>query len=113
MNGLPAQLALELGGIDGIAKIVPRTVRRPIEIILVTPKRTQDRAQHGQVVALAVRTHQIRLAYSPACHDRPHGGAVIVHMNPITHIAAVTIQLRTDAVDNTGNLPWNKLLDML
>lgn len=44
---------------------------------------------------LPVRTDEIRLAQAPARKDRAHSGAVVVHMDPIAHLAAIAVQLRT------------------
>ena len=113
VHGLPAELPAQLGRIDRVAEVVARTVRGPVEVVLGPSERTQDRAYDRQVVALPVRTDEIRLAQAPARKDRPHGGAVVVHMDPIAHVAAIAVQLRTAAVDNAGDLTRDELLHML
>ena len=50
----PAQLAPELGGVDGVAAVVAGAVGDPVEVLGVAPHGLQDHAQDRDVVLLAV-----------------------------------------------------------
>ena len=53
----PAQLAAQLGAVDGVAAVVAGAVAHPVEVVLRAAEGLQDLAQHGEVVALAVGTN--------------------------------------------------------
>ena len=73
---LPAELAAELGRVDGVAAVVAGSVAHPVEVALGTAEGLEDLAQDGQVVALAVGADEVGLADAAAGEDAPHGGAV-------------------------------------
>ncbi len=62
--GLPAELAQELGGVDGVAAVVSGAVGDPVEVLGVAAHRLEDHAQHGDVVLLAVGSDEVGL---PPC----------------------------------------------
>ena len=53
MRGLPAELAAELGGVDGVAAVVAGAVAHPVEVVLRAAEGLEDFAQDGQGVGVA------------------------------------------------------------
>ena len=53
VRGLPAELAAELGGVDGVAAVVDGAVAHPVEVVLRAAEGLEDFAQDGQVVGVA------------------------------------------------------------
>lgn len=54
MRRPPAELALELGAVDGVAAVVAGAVGDPVEVLGVAAHGLEDHAQDGDVVLLAV-----------------------------------------------------------
>lgn len=104
----PAQLAAQLGAVDGVAAVVAGAVAHPVEVVLRAAERPQNPAQHGEVVALAVGADQVRLAHAAARQDRPHGRRVILGVNPVAHVAPVAVELGAHAVDEVRDLARNE-----
>ena len=65
VHWLPAELGLRLGRIGRITAVVARTVLHSVEIVGILAQHGQDVAQHGQVIAFAVRADQIRFIRLP------------------------------------------------
>ena len=112
-GGLPAELAAELGRVDGVAAVVAGAVAHPVEVVLGAAEGLQDLAQDGQVVALAVGTDEVGLADAAAGEDAPHGGAVVLGVDPVADVAAVAVELGPHAVDEVGDLARDELLHVL
>ena len=110
---LPAELAAELRAVDGVAPVVPGAVAHPVEVVPVAAEGPQDLAQHGDVVALAVGSDEVGLADAAAGEDGPHGGAVVLGVDPVADILAVAVELGARAVDQVRDLPRDELLHVL
>ena len=65
MLGTPAELATELGRIDGVTTVVARTVLDPIEVVGVFAHPLEDGMEHVDVVLLAIGADQVGLADAP------------------------------------------------
>ena len=113
MRGPPAELGLQLGGVDGVAAVVAGAVLDPVERVLVLAHHLQDHAQHGDVVLLAVGADQVRLADAALRENRPHARAVVLGVNPVAHVLALAVQLRTLPVQDVRDLARDELLHML
>ena len=111
--GLPAELAAELGGVDRVAAVVAGAVAHPVEVVLRAPEAFKDLAQDRQVVALAVGADQVGLPYAAAGEDRPHGGAVVLGVDPVADVPAVAVELGAHAVDEVRDLARDELLHVL
>ena len=111
--GLPSKLGPELGGVDGITTVVAGTVTYPFEVILGLAHGTQDSTKHRDVILLPVRADEVGLSDAAPGKNGPHGGTVILCMNPVANVFAVAIELGADAVNHIGNLTWNELLNVL
>ena len=109
----PAELGAQLGRVDRVTAVVARTVLHPIERVLVLPHHPQDHAQHGDVVLLAVRADQIRLADTALRQDRPHAAGMVLGMDPVAHVLAFAVQFRTLSVQDVRDLARDELLHML
>ena len=69
----PAQLALELGGVDGVAAVVAGAVGDPVEVPGVAAHGLQDHAQHGDVVLLPIGPDEVGLPHAALGEDIPDG----------------------------------------
>ena len=113
MGRLPAQLAAELGAVDGVAAVVAGTVAHPVEVVLRAAEGLEDLAQHGDVVQLAVGADQVGLADRTLGQDGPDGAGVVLGVDPVADVAAVPVELRPDPVDEVRHLPRDELLHVL
>ena len=113
MGRLPAELAAELGAVDGVAAVVARSVAHPVEVVLRAAEGAQDLAQDGQVVALAVGADQVGLPYAAAGEDAPDGAGVVLGVDPVADVPAVAVELGAHAVDQVRDLARDELLHVL
>ena len=113
MGRPPAELALELGGVDGVAAVVAGAVGDPVEVLGVLSHRLQDHAQDGDVVLLAVGADEVGLPHAAAGQDVPDGRGVVLGVDPVADVLAAAVELGADAVDDVGDLPGDELLHVL
>ena len=109
----PAQFGAQFGRVDRVAAVVARTVLDPVERVLRLSHHLQDHAQYGDVVLLAVGADQVRLADAALGEDRPHARAVVLGVDPVAHVLALAVQLRTLPVQDVRDLARDELLHML
>ena len=113
MGRPPAQLGLELGGVDGVAAVVAGAVLHPVEVVGVPAHGLQDHAQHGEVVLLAVRADEVGLAHAALREDGPHRARVVLGVDPVAHVLAGAVELGAAAVHDVGDLARDELLHVL
>ena len=113
VRGLPAELAAELGRVDGVAAVVAGAVANPVEVVLVSAEGPEDLAQHGDVVQLAVGADQVGLADAALRQDGPDGAGVVLGVDPVADVAPVAVELGADAVDEVRDLARDELLQVL
>ncbi len=113
MCGPPAQLALELRRVDGVAAVVAGAVGDPVEVLGVAPHRLEDHAQHGDVVLLAVGPDEVGLPHAALREDVPDGRGVVLGVDPVADVLALPVELGADAVDDVRDLPGDELLHVL
>ena len=113
VRGLPAELGLQFGGVDGVTAVVARTVLDPVERVFRLSHHLQDHAQHGDVVLLAVGADQVGLADTTPGQDGPHAAGVVLGVDPVAHVLALAVQLRADALEDVGDLARDELLHVL
>jgi len=113
MNRLPAELALELGGVDGIAAVMAGTVANPVEGVGRPTHALEDGTKHVDVVLLAISPDEIGLADDTLGEDVPYGARVILGVNPIADVLAVAIELGANAAEDVGDLTRDELLHVL
>lgn len=109
----PAELGLQLGGVDGVAAIVAGAVGDPVEVLGVAPHRLQDHAQDRDVVPLAVGADEVGLPRAAAGQDVPDGAGVVLGVDPVADVLAAAVELGAHAVDDVGDLPGDELLHVL
>ena len=113
MGRPPAELALELGGVDGVAAVVAGAVGDPVEVLGVAAHRLEDHAQDRDVVLLAVGADEVGLPHAALGEDVPDGRGVVLGVDPVAHVLAAAVELGADAVDDVGDLPGDELLHVL
>ena len=113
MGRPPAELALELGRVDGVAAVVAGAVGDPVEVLGVAAHGREDHAQHGDVVLLAVRADEVGLPHAALGQDVPDGRGVVLGVDPVADVLAAAVELGADPVDDVGDLPGDELLDVL
>ena len=113
MRRPPTQLALELGGVDGVAAVVAGAVGDPVEVLGVAAHGLEDHAQDGDVVLLAVGADEVGLPHAAAGQDVPDGRGVVLGVDPVADVLAAAVELGAHAVDDVGDLPGDELLHVL
>ena len=109
----PAQLALELGAVDGVAAVVAGTVGDPVEVLGVAAHGLENHAQDGDVVPLAVGADEVGLPHAALGEDVPDGRGVVLGVDPVADVLALPVELGADAVDDVRDLPGDELLHVL
>lgn len=109
----PAELALELGAVDGVAAVVAGAVGDPVEVLGVLSHRLEDHAQDGDVVPLAVGADEVGLPQAALREDVPDGRGVVLGVDPVADVLALSVELGADAVDDVGDLPGDEFLHVL
>ena len=109
----PAQLALELRAVDGVAAVVAGTVGDPVEVLGIAPHRLEDHAQDRDVVLLPVGADEVGLPHAALGEDVPDGRGVVLGVDPVAHVLAAAVELGAHAVDYVGDLARDELLHVL
>ena len=109
----PAQLALELGGVDGVAAVVAGAVGDPVEVLGVAAHGLEDHAQHGDVVLLPIGADEVGLPHAALGQDVPDGAGVVLGVDPVADVLALPVELGAHAVDDVRDLPGDELLHVL
>lgn len=113
MHRPPAELALQLRTVDGVAAVVAGAVGDPVEVLGVAAHRLQDHAQHGDVVLLAICADEVGLPHAALGEDVPDGAGVVLGVDPVADVLALPVELGAHAVDDVGDLPGDELLHVL
>ena len=113
MGRPPAQLALELRAVDGVAAVVAGAVGDPVEVLGVASHRLEDHAQDGDVVPLAVGPDEVGLPRAALGEDVPDGRGVVLGVDPVADVLALSVELGANAVDDVRDLPGDELLHVL
>ena len=113
MRGAPAQLAPQLGGVDGVAAVMPGAVGHVVEVIGVVAHGLHDHPQHVDVAALAVRTDEVGLLHLATGQDGPNSAGVVLDVDPVADVLPGAVELGPDSIDDVGDLPRDELLHVL
>ena len=113
MGRPPAQLALELRAVDGVAAVVAGAVGDPVEVLGVAAHGLQDHAQHGDVVLLPIGPDEVGLPRAALGEDVPDGRGVVLGVDPVADVLALPVELGANAVDDVRDLPGDELLHVL
>lgn len=109
----PAQLALELRGVDGVAAVVAGAVGDPVEVLGVAAHGLQDHAQDRDVVLLPIGPDEVGLPRAALGEDVPDGRGVVLGVDPVADVLAAAVELGADAVYDVRDLPGDELLHVL
>ena len=109
----PAELALQLGRVDGVAAVVAGTVGDPVEVLGVAAHGREYHAQDRDVVPLAVGADEVGLPRAALGEDVPDGAGVVLGVDPVADVLAAAVELGAHAVDDVGDLPGDELLHVL
>ena len=109
----PAQLALQLRAVDGVAAVVAGAVGDPVEVLGVASHGLQDHAQDGDVVLLPIGSDEVGLPHAALGEDVPDGRGVVLGVDPVADVLALPVELGAHAVDDVGDLPGDELLNVL
>ena len=113
MHRPPAQLAPELGAVDGVAAVVAGAVGDPVEVLGVAAHGRKYHAQDRDVVLLAISSDEVGLPHAALCQDVPDGRGVVLGVDPVADVLAAAVELGAHAVDDVGDLPGDELLHVL
>ena len=113
MRRAPAELPTQLRCVDCATAVMTGAVGDQIERIRGLAQLGKDRPYDLEVAPLAVRADDVALPRPAACEDCPDGGAVVVHVNPVAHVAAVAVELRSLAAQDERDGMGDELLGML
>ena len=97
--GLPTQLALQLGTVDGIAQVVPGAVGHigdEVHILpFLAPKQPVHRLNHHpdevDVLPLVEAADVVRVGHLALMENEVDGAGVVFHIQPVAHILALAI----------------------
>lgn len=109
----PAELALQLGRVDGVAAVVAGAVGDPVEVLGVAAHGREYHAQDRDVVLLAVGADEVGLPRAALGEDVPDGAGVVLGVDPVADVLAAAVELGLDPVDDVGDLPGDELLHVL
>ena len=109
----PAELGLQLGGVDGVAAVVAGAVGDPVEVLGVASHGRKDHAQHGDVVLLPVGADEVGLPHAALREDVPDGRGVVLGVDPVADVLAAAVELGAHAVDDVRDLARDELLHVL
>lgn len=109
----PAELALELRAVDGVAAVVAGAVGDPVEVLGVASHRLEDHAQDRDVVLLPIGSDEVGLPRAALGEDVPDGRGVVLGVDPVADVLALAVELGAHAVDDVRDLPGDELLHVL
>lgn len=109
----PAELALELRAVDGVAAVVAGAVGDPVEVLGVLSHRLEDHTEHGNVVLLAISPDEVGLPHAALREDVPDGRGMVLGVDPVADVLALAVELGAHAVDDVGDLARDELLNVL
>lgn len=109
----PAELALELRAVDGVAAVVAGAVGDPVEVLGVASHRLEDHAQDRDVVLLPIGSDEVCLPRAALGEDVPDGRGVVLGVDPVADVLALAVELGAHAVDDVRDLPGDELLHVL
>ena len=109
----PAELALQLRAVDGVAAVVAGAVGDPVEVLGVAAHGLEDHAQDRDVVLLAVGSDEVGLPHLALREDVPDGRGVVLGVDPVADVLAAAVELGAHAVDDVGDLARDELLHVL
>ena len=92
---------------------MPGTVGHKVDVVSVAPEGLENDPRNLAVTSLALRAHQVRLTDAAPLEDSKNGRRVVVNMNPVANVRAVTEEARPHSIKEIRDLPGNELLNVL
>ena len=96
--GIPAQVVLDLGGVDAVAAVVAQAVLYVLDQVLADALVIQpvvelldDGLDDENIGPLIVAAHVVDLAYLAAVADHVNGLAVVFYVQPVPDLHAVAV----------------------
>src|SRR6185436_13543065 len=108
----PAELP-ELGAVQRVASIVTGAIGHGLDEALGLAGQSQDLAGEGQVLDLVPAAHVVDLAVTALAQDQVDGRAVVEHVEPVAHLAAVAVERQRLVLQRVGDEERNHLLRVL
>ena len=87
----PAQLVVDLGGIDGVAHVVALAVRDVGDEALRLAQLLTDELYNVDVPHLVVAAHVIHLTHTALADDEVDGPAVVLHIQPVPDVQSLAV----------------------
>ena len=94
MYGDPPKLTSQLRRINCIAPIVTGAIAHPIDEVTALAHRLKNRLQDLKITPLTIGASQISLHQPALIQNGPYSTGMVINVNPITNIFAVTIRPR-------------------
>ena len=113
MDRRPAKLAAKFASIYGVPSIMSGSILNPVNKVFVFAHCFKNELENFEIATLAIGSDKIGLTDCPSGQNRPNGASMILHMNPVADVKAVTVQFRAFTALNTCNRMRNELFGML
>ena len=121
MVPLPAELALELGAVDGIAAIVAEAIfdvgdegfQRGGGVAAFLGDEGDEAAQEGDILPFVLAADVVGFADAAAVHDRPDRFVVILDIDPVADVLAVAVDGERLAFQHVEDHQGDELLGEL
>ena len=106
----PAQLVVDLGGVDGVAHIVSLAVGDVGDEALRLAQLLADQLHDVDVPHLVVTADVVDLAHPAITEDEVDGLAVILHIQPVADIQPLAVHRQWLVIQRIGDHQWDQLL---
>ena len=106
----PAQLVVDLGGVDGVAHIVALAVGDVGDQALRLAQLLADQPHDVDIPHLVVAADVVYLAHPSAADDEVDGLAVILHIQPVPDVQALAVHRQRLVVQRVGDHQRDQLL---
>lgn len=113
MYGDPPELSSQLRRINCIAPIVTGAITHPIDEVTGFAHTLKNRLQDLKITPLSIGANQISLPQLALIQNGPYSTGMVINVNPITNIFAVTVQPRAPAIPNAPYRCRDELLFVL
>ena len=113
MYGDPPELSSQLRRINCIAPIVTGAITHPIDEVTALVHCLKNRLQDLKITPLTIGANQISLPQLALIQNGPYSTGMVINVNPITNIFAVTVQPRAPAIPNAPYRCRDELLFVL
>ena len=87
----PAQLVMDLCGIDGIAAVVAGAIFHVLDEGFRLAERGEDGLHHGEVIPLVVPADVVHFPFAAFPDNEVDGAAVVFGVEPVPHVCPVAV----------------------